>query len=469
MGLTFFEPSPTEGRLRGKMYRPTEMPSRIGRYQVLAIVGTGAMGVVYKAFDPIIERTVAIKVLRLPGRAEGRESGDHLRRFYIEARTAGRLNHPNIVAVHDVGDWEGVPYIVMEFLEGTTLQTCLRRNMVFSWLEATEIVRQVAEALGYAHRNGVLHRDIKPANIMILTDGRVKVMDFGVAQMVSPGTKAGRPDEAIVGTPYYIAPEVLEGKPHQPASDIFSLGVVFYQLLTLERPFRGDTFPAVAYAILHTTPPPPSRYEAALPPILDTIVMRMLARSLEDRYTSAEALAQDLKRILASAAVDLRHLGRPATAETRPPAPSTDTAGREQWWTRWRTWPPLGRWGLIGGLAVGLLGGVTAWVFHQQRSRTDGPGPSAVPPGPASRPTPVEESVRPLPPEASQATEALRREVDRRFQLGKNYCMNRLYERCRAEMEWVLSQVPDHEEARRYLEQALQALEARRPGKGTER
>jgi serine/threonine protein kinase len=287
------------------MHRPSEMPSRIGRYQVLAIVGTGAMGVVYKAFDPIIERTVAIKVLR----SEGQKSEDYLRRFYVEARAAGRLNHPNIVAVHDVGDWEGVPYIVMEFLEGTTLQTCFRRNMVFSWLEAAEIVRQVAEALGYAHRNGILHRDIKPANIMILTDGRVKVMDFGVALMVAPGTKAGRPDEAIVGTPYYMAPEVLEGKPYQPASDIFSLGVVFYQLLTLERPFRGDTFPAVAYAILHTTPPPPSHYESALPPILDTIVMRMLARSPADRYTSAEALAQDLKRILASAAVDLRHLG----------------------------------------------------------------------------------------------------------------------------------------------------------------
>ncbi len=450
------------------MHRASEMPSRIGRYQVQAIVGTGSMGMVYKAFDPIIERTVAIKVLRLPVLADRREYADYLRRFYVEARAAGRLSHPNIVAIHDVGDWDGVPYIVMEFLEGTTLQTYLRRNMVFPWPEATEVVRQVAEALGYAHRNGVLHRDIKPANVMILADGRVKVMDFGVALMASPGAEAVGTGEAIVGTPYYIAPEVLEGKPYQPASDIFSLGVVFYQLLTLERPFKGDTFQSVAYAILHTTPPPPSRYEAALPPILDTIVMRMLARSPGDRYTSAEALAQDLKRVLASAVnVDLGRLDRPAA-----PVPADEMDPWRRLWTRWQAWSPLWRWGLIGGLAVGILGAAT-WVFHRQDAGNVQPVPSSAPAGPTTRPAVSEVPARPSPPpsEELRKQEALRREIDRRFQLGKNYCMNRLYARCRDEMEWVLSQAPDHAEARRYLEQALQRLEApkpRRPGKGTE-
>jgi len=445
------------------MYRANEMPSRIGRYQVLAIVGTGSMGVVYKAFDPIIERTVAIKVLRLPVLADRREYGDYLRRFYVEARAAGRLNHPNIVAVHDVGDWDGVPYIVMEFLEGTTLQAYLRRNMVFPWPEATEVVRQVAEALGYAHRNGVLHRDIKPANIMILADGRVKVMDFGVALMAGPGTEAAGAGEAIVGTPYYIAPEVLEGKPYQPASDIFSLGVVFYQLLTLERPFKGDTFQSVAYAILHTTPPPPSRYEAALPPILDTIVMRMLARSPGDRYISAEALAQDLKRVLAAAVdVDLRRLERPAVSE-----PVDETGRRHRLWHRWQAWPPLWRWGLVGGLAVGILGAAT-WVLRRRDAGDVRPMPTAAPVGPAARPTVSEAPTRPSLPSSEELRkqEALRREIDRRFQLGKNYCMNRLYARCRDEMEWVLSQAPDHAEARRYLEQALRHLgapESRRP------
>ncbi len=445
----------------GMMHRAGEMPSRIGRYQVLAIVGAGSMGVVYKAFDPIIERTVAIKVLRPPVLADRREYGDYLRRFYVEARAAGRLSHPHIVAVYDIGDWDGVPYIVMEFLEGMTLHTYLRQRMVFPWPEATEVIRQVAEALGYAHRNGILHRDIKPANIMILADGRVKVMDFGVAHMAGPGTEAAGVGEAIVGTPYYIAPEVLEGKPYQPASDIFSLGVVFYQLLTLERPFKGDTFPSVMHAILHTSPPPPSHYEAALPPILDTIVMRMLARSPGDRYISAEALAQDLKRVLASATdVDLR---RPPTGEA---------GGWRHLWTRWQAWPPFWRWGLVGGLAVGILG-TAAWVFHRQGARAVRPEPPPAPAGPASSPTVSEAPLRPPPPsEESKKQEALRREVDRRFQLGKNYCMNRLYARCRAEMEWVLSQAPGHEEARRYLEEALGHLEApesRRSGKGSER
>ncbi|MCS7311909.1 MAG: serine/threonine protein kinase [Acidobacteria bacterium] len=449
------------------MHPASEMPSRIGRYQVLAIIGKGAMGIVYKAFDPIIERTVAIKVLRLPVLTDRQEYGDYLRRFYVEARAAGRLSHPNIVAIHDVGDWDGVPYIVMEFLEGTTLQTYLRRNMVFPWPEATEVIRQVAEALDYAHRHGILHRDIKPANVMILADGRVKVMDFGVALMAGPGTEALGTSEVIVGTPYYIAPEVLEGKSYQPASDIFSLGVVFYQLLTLERPFKGDTFQSVAYAILHTTPLPPSHYEADLPPILDTIVMRMLARSLGDRYISAGALAQDLKRVLASAVdVDLRRLERPAA-----PTPADET-DRRRFRSRWQTWSPVWRWGLIGGLVVGILGAAT-WVFQRQAAENIRSMPPPAPAGPVSRPTDPEVPAQPSPSlsqelkkEELKKQETLRREIDRRFQLGKNYCMNRLYVRCRDEMEWVLSQAPDHGEARRYLEQALRHLEAPKSRRG---
>ena len=252
------------------------------------------MGAVYKARDPEIDRTVAIKTINpllLRGQAEREE---FLERFRREARAAGRLSHPNIVSVHDLGTDEatGTPFIVMEYVPGTSLETVLSENASLPVEQVVEVLEQVSAALAEAHRGGVIHRDVKPSNVFLDPRGRVKVGDFGVARLEgSELTQAG----VGLGTPGYSAPEVLRSAPADARSDVFALGVLAYRALTGQRPFPATTPEAAAIEVLERSPPPPASVRPEIPEHISRAVMRALEKSRERRTPSAEAFAQDLR------------------------------------------------------------------------------------------------------------------------------------------------------------------------------
>jgi serine/threonine-protein kinase len=265
---------------------------RIGKYIILEEIGRGGMGRVYKARDPVIERDVAIKViveqvLDLP---------EMRRRFYREARSAGRLAHENIVVVHDVGEEDGLPYIVMEYLEGTDL----RETMAVGALSIDgrlEIALGICEGLRYAHARGVIHRDIKPENIRLVEGHRVKIVDFGIARLEA-GTQTLT--HASVGTPRYMSPEQIKGDHVDHRSDIFSFGVLFYELLTGDLPFRGDRVSVLIYKILNEEPDPIELPDPRLSDRLQRIVSRCLDKDLGGRYPNVGVLIDDLKRLAAA-------------------------------------------------------------------------------------------------------------------------------------------------------------------------
>src|SRR5215470_5675139 len=244
----------------------------VGRYEIIGELGRGAMGVVYKANDPTIGRTVALKTMRLD--ANGLDSGELLRRFQNEARAAGLLNHPNIVTIYDAGEQDGMFYIAMEFIEGTTLQALLAEKHLLPSDEAVQIAREICQGLAYAHCNGIVHRDVKPANIMITAQGAVKIMDFGIAKAGGSMTSTGQ----ILGTPNYMAPEQVKGRPPDGRSDLFSLGVVLYEMLTGEKPFAGQNVTTIIYKIVNEKPIAPRELDMTVHPGLSSIVNKALAK-----------------------------------------------------------------------------------------------------------------------------------------------------------------------------------------------
>jgi len=258
-----------------------------GRYQVMEEVGRGAMGVVYRAQDPIIGRTVAIKAINRSVLASMDVGGEeYLERFRREAQVAGGMNHPNIVKVFDLGD----DYIVMEFVTGRSLATLIRAGGL-TQDRGLEIVGAVAGALDYAHAQGITHRDIKPANVMVQDDGVVKVMDFGLARIESSNlTAAG----AVMGSASYMAPEIVMGRPADPRSDIFSLGVLAYETLGGSRPFPGKTVSVIMMSIVRESPRP--AHEANLPVEFDVVFEKALAKEPERRYQSAGDFAEALRQ-----------------------------------------------------------------------------------------------------------------------------------------------------------------------------
>jgi len=263
---------------------------KIGRYEVTSVMGQGAMGTVYKAVDPLIERIVAIKTINLELSKE--ERAEFEERFYREAKSAGRLSHPNIVTIYDVGETDEAAYIAMEFLEGQSLREMLDSGVVLPLKRICSIAAKVATALNYAHENGVVHRDIKPANIMILRNRDVKIMDFGIALIPTGSrTQAG----TALGSPKYMAPEQLAGKATDGRADIFSLGVMLYEMLTGSTPFNGDNLSAIMYKILNEEPVLPGTLNARVPAEFDRIVARALAKRPEDRYQTAKEFARDLR------------------------------------------------------------------------------------------------------------------------------------------------------------------------------
>jgi serine/threonine protein kinase len=266
--------------------------SKLGRYAILSELGRGAMGVVYKATDTALERTVAVKTVNMALEREGAEKYEA--RFYQEARAAGSLNHPNIVTVYDVGKEGNVAYMAMEFIEGEELRSLLSAGRALPVSQAVSIAAQVAEGLAYAHEHGVVHRDIKPANIMVLADGPVKITDFGIARMRASNdelTQSGM----MLGSPKYMSPEQVIGKRADHRSDIFSLGVILYEMLAGAAPFSGENVTALMYQIVNFAPPVPSAVNPAVPELLNFIVAKMLAKPLEERYQTAQELADDLR------------------------------------------------------------------------------------------------------------------------------------------------------------------------------
>jgi eukaryotic-like serine/threonine-protein kinase len=267
-------------------------PPKLGRYLVRGELGRGAMGVVYKATDSVLERTVAVKTVNMALEREGVEKYEA--RFYQEARAAGSLNHPSIVTVYDVGKEDNVAYMAMEFIEGLELRTLVAEGRPLPLAQAVSIAAQVAEGLGYAHEHGVVHRDIKPANIMVLNDGAVKITDFGIARMRAAADELTQTG-VMLGSPKYMSPEQVIGKRADHRSDIFSLGVILYEMLTGGGPFNGENVTALMYQIVNFAPPKPSAVNPAVPELLDYIMAKMLAKPLEERYQSAHVLAQDLR------------------------------------------------------------------------------------------------------------------------------------------------------------------------------
>jgi serine/threonine-protein kinase len=265
-------------------------PSKIGKYDVIDVIGRGGMGVVYKANDPHLNRLVAIKMMT----GGYSDNPDLLKRFYREAQSTGNLQHPNIVTVYDLGDLEGNPYLVMEFLEGESLDAVINSHNPLSLITKINFICDVCHGLAYAHHQGIVHRDIKPGNIMVLKNGSVKIVDFGIAHF---GDKTVTRTGQLIGSLGYMSPEQVNGKPIDTRTDIFSTGVVLYQLLTYALPFDGDSTAATLLKIIHDPPPPLKKYISDIPSELEDVILRSLAKDREDRYRTVEDFGFDLAQI----------------------------------------------------------------------------------------------------------------------------------------------------------------------------
>jgi serine/threonine-protein kinase len=259
----------------------------VGRYQIIERIGQGGMGTVYRGFDPLLERMVAVKVI-----AENFGDSQELReRFFREARAAGQLSHKNIIVIHDLGEADGQPFLAMELLEGTTLEMRMRSAGRLPLHDAVRIMTEMCEGLEYAHSRGVVHRDIKPANIFVTKDGHAKLLDFGLARLVESQLTRSH---AVMGTMNYMAPEQVRGEVADHRTDIFSLGVVLYELLSGRKAFEGDSFASTMFKILETEPEPLHTYDSSLPQELLDVTTRALAKQVDRRYQSIGEMLGDL-------------------------------------------------------------------------------------------------------------------------------------------------------------------------------
>lgn len=297
----------------------TGPPQKLGRFLVERTLGRGSMGAVLLAKDPAIDRVVAIKLIQTAGHLSSSQSEKYRERFYREASSAGQLLHPNIATVFDVGHTDdGTPFIVMEYVKGTTLSEALE-TQTFSVADTMQIARDLLEALRFAHSQGIVHRDVKPSNIMVTPDRHCKIMDFGIAHVVGSELTSA---EDVLGSPYYMAPEQLSKGPIGPHTDLFSCAVVIYRMLTGVLPFTGESFAAIAHAILHESPAAPELFSLQIPKSVSRIVLRCLEKAPEDRYRSADQVL----RALADAAAG-KEVPAPK-AKTRGPSSSIGVGRR---------------------------------------------------------------------------------------------------------------------------------------------
>jgi serine/threonine-protein kinase len=271
------------------------LPEKLGRYEIVNELGRGAMGVVYEGTDPNIGRRVAIKtarrdVLEGSGRAE-----EMMERFLREARAAGALNHPNIITIYDAGEQDGMAYIAMEFIQGSDLQEIIDDKKRFDLEDVIEIGTTICEALGHAHEKGIVHRDVKPANIMRVEDGTLRIADFGIARVSNSSlTQEG----AMIGTPHYMSPEQFMGQKVDGRSDLFSVAIILYELLTGEKPFPGEALNTVMHGVIRTNPIEPKELNFSINPTLSQVVMRSLSKDPNQRYATGSEMAAALKECL---------------------------------------------------------------------------------------------------------------------------------------------------------------------------
>ncbi len=396
-------------------------PEAIGRYRILRELGRGMMGVVYLAKDPDLGRDIALKVIQLPPGASEADRTGFEQRFFSEAQSAARLTHPGIVIVHDVGrdTASGSLYMALQLLPGRTLESLLKEKQRLDCPEALRIASRIAQALQHAHSEGVVHRDIKPANIMILPNGDPKIMDFGIAKIeASRLTATGQ----FVGTPLYMSPEQAMAKPVDGRSDIFSLGSVLYEMLTGVPAFAGESVTKILFQLMSSDPDPPSKVVTSLPPAVDRILRRCLAKNVEQRYLDAQALARDLADVVGVRTAEGSLPGGPggtmvAGAAEAPAPGAADEAHWSAMETRALTVPPRthSRRALAVAAGLLLLGGF-GWLIARlvepppvARRITDSTAPAVVAPeGPSEAPTKPPEVARspaaaaPDPHEAAQ-------------------------------------------------------------------
>jgi hypothetical protein len=387
--------------------------NKLGKYQIRRTLGKGAMGIVYEGFDPVIERIVAIKTI-LPSQLSGDEFVGVMARFKREAQAAGRLNHPGIVAIYEYGEEiaqdisdeeatmmaapsaaEGalrVAFIAMEFVKGRELRDYFEKNERFAMSEVVRIMGEMLDALDHAHSQGVVHRDMKPANLILLENGRVKVADFGIARVEkSELTQTG----TIMGTPTYMSPEQFMGHPVDGRSDLFSCGVILYQLLTGEKPFTGESTTTIMYKVLREEPVPPSELNLSLAPALDAVVKKALAKNPAERFQTGREFAQALQAAAAGVAAPApMQVTAPAPAVVAPAARTPEPASVI---SEIVISPPLparsraaGLWA-AGAAAMVALGAVGYLVFapSRQASAPVAQGGTAAPQMPAAAPAAV--------------------------------------------------------------------------------
>ncbi len=277
-----------------------------GRYRIIEKVGGGGMADVYRAEDQVLGRTVALKILH----KQFASDEGFLERFRREARAAAKLTHPNIVSIYDVGEEGGVHFIVMEYVHGMTLKKLIQKDAPLSTEKVVHIAMQIAKAMEFAHDHEIIHRDIKPQNVIITDDGEIKVTDFGIARAgaTSTMTRTG----AVMGTAHYISPEQAQGSIVGPTTDIYSLGVVMYEMATGELPFRGENPVSVALKHINDTPMPPRSVFGDIPPSMEAVIIKCMAKNPNERYRSAEAVRDDLKRVIEGLPVKIVGAATPA-------------------------------------------------------------------------------------------------------------------------------------------------------------
>ncbi|MBN2381500.1 protein kinase [bacterium] len=309
--------------------------TQIGKYKIVTVIGKGGMGTVFKAVDTVIKRNVAIKMMT----QSSFDQETARKRFFREAQAIGHLTHPNIITIYDVGEYENMPYLVVEYLDGQDLKTMLRVGHKLSTIDIIGILIDVCDALDYSHKNNIIHRDIKPANIFVLKNKSVKLMDFGVAKIDDVDlTQTG----TILGTIHYMSPEQVKGKGIDHRSDIFSLGVVIYEIFSQKRPFEGDSFTSILSHILFSEPEPFQPLDQSLPPVLSSIINKALAKDPNERYQSASELQLDLTKlkfffaqVSQSASIQGKKIEVPPTTELReqfdiPAVVTPDSTGQQR-------------------------------------------------------------------------------------------------------------------------------------------